>query len=133
MSSNKEIPKKMEISSNTKSKTCTQPRLNNSNFNNSTINKNTKEDHEVKTANYNDFNLFIENNMSPDYYNMCGNKFSRKLSQVTGSYKDGNYGIVGDKENLNSNLPRLNENNNINNINNEEFFNLQNNININNE
>ena len=132
--SNKEIKKKINKSANSEIKNLVQPKLKKSN---SSINKEPKEENEIETPNYNDFNLFTDSNMSPEYYNMSqisnglnlyGNKFSRKLSQATGSYKEGNsaiklgnYGTFGDNEtnDLNSNLP-LNENNN---ISNEENFN----------
>ena len=73
--------------------------------------------------------------MSPDYYsisqlnsginNLYGNKFSRKLSQATCSYKEGSsnikFGNLGEKENndFNLNIP-YNESNN---ISNDEYYN----------
>ena len=138
--SDKEI-KNINNSSNSDMKNFPQLKLKNSN---SSINKEPKEDNEIETPNYNDFNLFTDNNMSPEYYNLYGNKFSRKLSQATGSCiegnsanKQGNYGAFGDNENndLNTNLPQLNNENNSN----EDYFNNyldrnnNNNINNNNE
>lgn len=140
VSSNKDIPKKIENSVNSDGKIFLQPQTKKSN---STINKDGKEEHEIETPNYNDYNFFQDSNMSPDYYNMSqmsgglnnlyGNKFSRKLSQATGSYKEGNsaiklgnYGTFGDNENNDFNLP-LNEN--INNNSNENYFNNEHNFN----
>ena len=132
--SNKEI-KNIKNSSNSEVKHYPQPKIKNSN---SSINKEPKEDNEIETPNYNDFNLFNDNNMSPEYYNMSqisgglnnlyGNKFPRKLSQATGSNIDGNSAIkqgnietFGDNENndINANLPTLNNEN----IGGEEYFN----------
>jgi len=129
--------------SNSESKIFIQPKTKKSN---SSINKETKEELEIDTLNFNDFNLFTDSNKSPDYYNksqissglnnLYGNTFSRKLSQATGSNKEGDNGPFGDNENreLNMNLP-LNENNK--NFIDEEYYNnypdIQNDKNINND
>ena len=134
MSSNNEIPKEPQNSSNSESKNLVKPKLKKSN---SSLNKDTKEEHEVETPNYNEFNLFNDNNISPEYYNMSqhssglnniyANKFSRKLSQATGSYIEGNsnnkFGNVGsfgenDINDVNINIP-YNENN----ISNDDYLN----------
>ena len=97
-SSNKEIKKKIHKFPNSETKNVIQLELKNSD---PTINKDPKEENEIETPNYNDYNFFTDSNMSPDYYNnisqisnginnLYGNKFSRKLSQATGSYKEGN-------------------------------------------
>ena len=129
--------------SNSESKIFIQPKTKKSN---SSINKEPKEELEIDTLNFNDFNLFTDSNKSPDYYNksqissglnnLYGNTFSRKLSQATGSNKEGDNGPFGDNENreLNMNLP-LNENNK--NFIDEEYYNnypdIQNDKNINND
>ena len=142
-SSNKEIPKKINNTSlNSDGKPFFQPKSKRSN---SSINRDNKEEHEIETPNYNDFNLFTDSSKSPDYFNMnqannnmnniFGNKFSRKLSQATGSCKEdnstnkfGNYGTLDNENNdLNMNLPLNDMNEDIFN----NFSNLQNN-NINN-
>ena len=85
--SNGELMKKDNNSSNPDIKNTIKPKKKNSY---SSINKDAKEEHEVETPNYNDFNFFTDSNMSPEYYNISqlsnginnlyGNKLSRKLS-----------------------------------------------------